>query len=96
MIAVYKTPQAKIDLLECWFYIATENSPIVADKLLLKIERTLSMLASNPDAGTSRPELGGNLQSFPTSGYTLFYKYDRKQLNLIRVLHGSMDVNQHL
>ena len=96
MIAVYKTPQAKIDLLDCWLYIATENSPNTADKVLLKIEKTLAMLSNNPDAGTSRPELGRNLQSFPTSGYTLFYEHDIKQLTLIRMLHGSMDVGLHL
>jgi toxin ParE1/3/4 len=96
VITVYKTPQAKVDLLDCWFYIATENSPSVADKVLLKIETTLAMLTNNPDAGISRPELGRNLQSFPVSGYSLFYEYDKKQLNLIRMLHGSMDVGQHI
>ena len=96
MLTVYKTPQAKVDLLDCWLYIATENSPNVADKVLLKIETTLSMLTNNPDAGTSRPELGRNLQSFPISGYTLFYKHDDKQLDLIRILHGSMDAELHI
>ena len=95
MLGIYKTPLAKIDLLECWFYIATENSPAVADNILLKIEDVLSMLAKNPDAGKSRPELGKELQSFPVSGYTLFYTHDEKRLTLIRMLHGSMDVGLH-
>jgi len=53
------------------------------------------MLAKNPDAGKSRPELGKELQSFPISGYTLFYTHDEKRLTLIRMLHGSMDVGLH-
>lgn len=96
MLSIYKTPLARVDLLECWFYIATENSPAVADKVLLKIENTLNMLARNPDSGKSRPELGENLQSFPVTGYTIFYTYNNKQLDLIRVLHGAMDVKQHI
>lgn len=95
MLSIHKTPLARVDLLECWFYIATENSPAVADNVLLKIEKTLLMLAGNPDAGKSRPELGNELQSFPVSGYTLFYNHDDKQLNLVRMLHGSMDVEAH-
>lgn len=96
MLSIYKTPLARVDLLECWFYIATENSPAVADKVLLKIENTLNMLARNPDSGKSRLELGENLQSFPVTGYTIFYTHNNKQLDLIRVLHGAMDVKQHI
>lgn len=96
MLQLYKSPQAKADLIECWFYIATESSPAIADDVLLKIESILTMLARNPDAGKSRPELSKDLQSFPVSAYILFYTHDSKRLNLVRMLHGAMDVKSHL
>lgn len=95
MLSVYKHPVAKSDLLECWLYIATENSPAIADKVLLKIETALNMLAENPNSGRARPELGRNLRSFPVSGYSLFYHHNTIQLDVVRVLHSAMDVERH-
>ncbi|MBL1278196.1 MAG: type II toxin-antitoxin system RelE/ParE family toxin [Ectothiorhodospiraceae bacterium] len=40
-----------------------------------------------------RPELTADLRSFPVDRYVLYYRANTGGIELVRVLHGSRDIN---
>ena len=53
MARIIRTSQAREDVLEIWAYIAQDN-PTAADKLLRKLDETISLLADTPDIGIAQ------------------------------------------
>ena len=92
MLKILKTPAAENDLNEIWWYIAQDN-PDSADKLLDEIEETSRKLARFTDMGRSRDELHPGLKSFPVGKYLIFYMPIKGGIEIIRVLHGMMDID---
>lgn len=92
MLKVFIRPEAERDLDEIWWYIA-QDSPASADKLLDEIEETSRKLARFKHMGRNRDELYPGLQSFPVSKYLIFYMSISGGIEIIRVLHGMMDID---
>ena len=88
---ILRRPQARLDLIEIWTYIADDNEA-AADRMLDRIEGILQMLSEQPKAGRERPELAPGLRSFPVGNYLLFYLPLPKGIDLVRVLSGYMDI----
>jgi toxin ParE1/3/4 len=91
MAIVVKRPRAELDLLDLWDYIA-DDSIDRADAFLDRIESKLQTLAQNPGLGRRREELSAGLQSFPINSYVVFYRAMANGIDVIRVLHGSRDI----
>lgn len=93
MLRVRLTHSAEADLLELWLYIAKEN-PVAADESLDSIQATVSLLASQPEMGRTRPELADGLRSLPTrTPYIIFYLPNEDGLLIVRVLHHARDID---
>lgn len=92
MLQLVFTDRARADLLEAWLYIAEDNLS-AADRVLETIDREAKALLNQPLMGRSRPELGGQMRSWPTSTpYILYYEIDGAELTILRVLHHARDV----
>lgn len=85
-------PEAERDLDEIWWYIA-QDSPHNADKLLDEIEETSRKLVRFKNMGRNRDELHPGLQSFPVGKYLIFYMPITGGIEIVRVLHGMMDID---
>jgi len=92
MLKILKRPEAENDLDEIWWYIAQDN-PDSADKLLDEIEETNRKLARFANMGRNRDELHPGLQSFLVGKYLIFYIPISGGIEIIRVLHGMMDID---
>ncbi len=92
MLRILKSPEAENDLDEIWWYIAQDN-PGNADKLIDEIEATCRKLARFTSMGRNRDELHPGLQSFPVSKYLIFYMSINGGIEIIRGLHGMMDID---
>ncbi len=70
MARVLRREAAKRDLIARWVWYAENGSVEVADRFLLATEKTLALLATQPESGTpllsSKPELDG-MRRFPLS-----------------------------
>jgi len=86
------TPRARLDLIEIWQFVADDN-PAAADRLLDRIEQTLSMLRDNPRAGRARQELAPEIRSFPVGNYVLFYRLGDGSIELVRARSGYLDIS---
>ncbi|MGA2186545.1 MAG: type II toxin-antitoxin system RelE/ParE family toxin [Bryobacteraceae bacterium] len=103
MARVLKREAAKRDLIRQWVWYAENASVEVADRFLAAADATLEMLAANPKiapaTSVSRRELQG-VRRFPVSdGFEkilLFHFPLQDGVELIRVIHGSRDLEQLL
>ena len=93
MSIMLKRPLAELDLLDIWDYIAAD-SPDRADDFLDRIESKLMTLAQNSGLGRKRPELLPDLRSFPIDNYVVFYQQIDGGIDVIRLLHGSRDIEE--
>jgi toxin ParE1/3/4 len=90
----YKISQlAEQDLEDIWVYLA-QNNQIAADKQIANILNRLPMLAQFPDMGQIRDDLGEKLRSFPIKPYVLFYTKFDDEIEVVRILHQSRDIDR--
>jgi toxin ParE1/3/4 len=92
MPVIIKLPRAKSDLVEIWDYIA-DDSEARADDFIETVDRKFQSLASRPNMGRSRDELAEGLRSFSVGRYVIFYRPISEGVEIVRVLHGSRDLN---
>lgn len=85
------TPQAVCDLEEIHDFIASENL-VAALHLIDLFEKKFQTIAHTPEMGRNRQELAPKLRSFPVGNYVIFYRPDKKGIQVIRVLHGARDI----
>jgi toxin ParE1/3/4 len=93
MAVVSLRPQALVDLLEIWAYIA-DDSIEQADKFAEFIESKFQSLARRPGIGRRRPELMAKMRSHTVGRYVVFYLPRFKAIEVVRVLHGSRDIDE--
>ena len=87
------TSQAELDLEEIIFYIAQDNVD-AALSLEARFTNVFELLVDNPRIGVERPELGGDLRSFPEGNYLVFYRLWAREVLVARVLHAARDLDE--
>jgi toxin ParE1/3/4 len=88
---VFTRPRAEADLVDIWRYIA-QDSPVNADRMLDRINETLSRLAAMPFMGQARFDLAPGLRMFPVRSYLIFFRPIQDGIEVIRVLHGKRNI----
>jgi len=51
-----------------------------------------SLLASFPQMGRSREDLGAELRSFPVKNYLVIYRPVKERIEIVRVVHTARDL----
>lgn len=92
MLTLIKAPKAEVDLIDIWLYVS-EDQPVNADRLLDRLNEAALLLAETPGMGVARPDLSAGLKSFPVGNYILYYRVKLPELELVRVLSASRDVD---
>jgi len=83
---------AEADLAEIWEYIA-RDSPENATRFVRGIRETCNAtLAYNPRIGRRRADLAPRLRSFVVQDYVILYRPIDDDVEVVRVLHGSRDI----
>src|SRR4051812_43635246 len=88
---VINSPEAELDLLEIWLFIA-EHDITAADRFLSNMEARTQVLLLHPEMGRQREELLPTLRSIPEGRYIVFYRIAGTNIEIVRVLHGSRDI----
>ena len=78
-------------MIEIWSYIA-EDSIANADGFIDKLHEAIRRLGRQPGSGRPREELASGIRSFPFRRYVVFYRVVRKEVEVVRVLHGARDI----
>ena len=93
MISLVITEPAENDLLDLWFYVATDSYPTYADTLLDKLYAHFKLLALNSDMGVERDEIGEGIRLFLVENINIIYRLKDEVLLILRVHHSAQDSN---
>jgi toxin ParE1/3/4 len=83
--------RAKEDLLETWEFIA-DHDEIAADRYIDHLRDRALELLHFPELGRARNEIVSGLRSLLARNHLLFYRIELQEVQILRILHGSMDL----
>lgn len=89
------SPLAEKDLEDIWIYTAERWSVSQADSYIEDIIQAFENLAEGKRQGRPTDIRPGYLK-YPVGAHVVFYKHHADHLDIIRILHGRMDVTLHL
>ena len=89
------SPRARHDLEEIWRYTAIRWSPKQADRYTRDIIDAAEGLASGALAGQP-VDVRDGYQKRRSGSHVIYYRFTDETLDVIRILHGRMDVSRHL
>jgi toxin ParE1/3/4 len=87
------TETAEADLAEIWSYLALEASEAVATRFLSSITARFSDVLLFPMSGALRSQLGPGLRAIFQHNYAIYYVPGDSEVVIVRVLHGSRDMD---
>lgn len=85
-------PQAELDILEIWEFIAAE-SVSAADRWVDDLDEKSSLWATQPMMGRARDELAPGIRSLPFGRYVVFFAPLPDGIDVVRVMHGARDID---
>ena len=91
MARVTRRPQAEVDILDIWEYIA-EASVDQADRWVDKLDEKFALWATQPMMGLARDELAPGIRSLAFGRYVVFFEPLADGIDVVRVLHSSRDI----
>lgn len=89
-------PRAKRDLAQIWRYTAATWSIQQADAYLREIESSMDRLTVEDNLDTPSEAGGPGCFKRRVGSHVIFYRRSATGVDVIRVLHGRMDVPRHL
>lgn len=93
MKVVIFSPKALEDFDDIWLYIAQDNIE-EADFFVDGIEILCTQkLALFPKMGKPRDYLIEAVLAFPHRDYVIYYRVGKKALEIVRIMHSSVDVS---
>lgn len=94
---IVRSQAARADLLDHYVYLAESAGAAIADRFLGGVESALATINDQPNIGapvaTDHPDLQG-VRKWTVHGFDnflIFYKQQRADLLVVRVLHRSRD-----
>jgi toxin ParE1/3/4 len=84
--------RADNDLMSIFSYLHRRSSQ-AADLMAGEIDRCFQNMSLFPFSGLPRPELGPDVRSLVVSPYLVFYAVRRDHITVLRILHGSRDID---
>ena len=96
MNSVRLTPQAKADLDDIWEYTVKQWDVDQAETYMRALDATFNLLALNPSLGRNIDDIRKGYFKFPTASHILIYRVNKANVEIVRILHKSSDVEARL
>ena len=90
MSRISLTGDARQDLKEIYDFIADDNIA-AAHKQIRRLQERWRVLLDQPRIGTKRDDIRPDMRSITEGNYAIFYRVVDSSIQIIRVLHTSMD-----
>jgi toxin ParE1/3/4 len=90
MATAWSTPLARSDLKETRAYIVRDK-PKAASQYMEILKQSCELLANSLVLGIQHEEYCG-LYKFPVDVYLIFYRPSKTGIDVIRILHGSREI----
>ena len=89
---IVRSQAAENDLIDVWFAIATD-SPLAADRFLDVVAERILQLATFPESGPRRPDIGAEVRALTVANYLVLYRSADDRVEIVRIVHGARDVS---
>ena len=89
-------PKARSDIDAIWDFTVQTWGVQQARYYVNSLRDICTELAGNPELGKCRDELYKGLRVYPSGKHLVFYLIIENGIDVVRILHGSMDVQRHL
>jgi toxin ParE1/3/4 len=96
MKRIVLSPLAQKDLRSIWLYSAENWGRIQANRYVGAIGRDIAKIAERPEAGSPQNDLRQGYAKRLTGSHIIFYRIVEGDVDVVRVLHQSMDFYRHL
>lgn len=96
MIRLRLSDRARADLDGIWEYTVRRWDVDQAEAYLRAVNQAMMLLRENPRLGRDASDVKPGYFKFPASSHVIYYKLLPGTLDVIRILHKSMDAEQHL
>jgi len=97
MTKFFLTNKAVEDLGDIWNYTVETWSENQAETYYSLLIESCQELANNPYQGRSYEVVERNVLGFKTGQHLIFYRIiTEKEIEVVRILHGMMDLKNHL
>jgi toxin ParE1/3/4 len=90
------TPEAENDLIEIYLYGFKNFGEAQAESYFSELEEVFRMLGETPLICRERLEFSPPVRIHPHGRHLIVYVIDTDRILIVRVLHHSMDIPQHL
>ena len=88
--------EALADLEDIWFYTFEKWSLAQADRYYNLIIEEIDFLSKKPKSGKVLSHLRLGYHSSKVKSHFIFYKFPSIELEVVRILHESMDITNRL
>jgi antitoxin ParD1/3/4/toxin ParE1/3/4 len=86
------SPQARLDLIDIWSYIA-EDDIDAADRVRDRLHEAILKIAEMPGIGHLREDLADEpLRFWPVFSYLIIYRIEAEPLEIARILNSRRDI----
>ncbi|MBU6395693.1 MAG: type II toxin-antitoxin system RelE/ParE family toxin [Sphingomonadales bacterium] len=96
MARIILSRAAQRDLVDIGDYGEAQFGPEASDAYQDDIEQRFDRLADHPLIGEAKEAWGEGIRSLPCNQHRIIYKVYGDTVQIVRILHHSRDVPQHL
>jgi toxin ParE1/3/4 len=96
MSVIRLTPQARADLDTIWDYTVQQWNVDQAEAYMRTLDTTMQLLAGQPALGRKIEDIREGYLKFPAASHLFIYREKPDCIEIVRILHKSSDVEQHL
>lgn len=93
---ITKSRLAENDLINIWLYSFEEWGELQADEYLDQLNAGLHGLLTNSEIGIDCSFIKEGYRRFQINRHFVFYRINKTDIEIIRVLHESMDIDMHI
>jgi toxin ParE1/3/4 len=96
MIVVHIREEANGDLLAIWDYTVNEWGEAQAEKYLAAFDAAFLSLAQRPAQGRETSPNYPGIMTLRCGSHSIVFNRNENRINILRILHQSMDFERHL
>jgi len=96
MSALRLAPKARADLDAIWDHTATQGGIDQAEDYVRALGETMKLIAASPGLGRGIDDIRPGYFRFPAASHVIFYRKAAGTVEVMRILHKSMDVERSL
>jgi toxin ParE1/3/4 len=89
-------PRAQRDIEEIWDYSAQNWGVDQAETYIRRIQLAVTRLADDPRLGRKCDDIRAGYRKYRAGSHFVFYLSTGDGIDVVRILHESMDFQQHL